>query len=195
METRKSSSPETVLGPEEVKAFTKAKDKLFITLYRKRATYFKRWLRVTDRYFTALEQKDRTIEDIQRNFINDVIEKYAKRIEHRKERFKQKFQHAVSDDGKTIPFLNDMDVLIWPESRAHREALIRKEKEYHQKNQELNPDTKILQEKPVSEEGTPLGVVMQARDSSEDWESQGEESDTRSYVPFSMIHLLLWSVH
>ncbi|RAO68342.1 uncharacterized protein BHQ10_004354 [Talaromyces amestolkiae] len=180
METRKSSSPDTVLGPEEVEAFSKAKDKLFITLYRKRATYFKRWLRVTDRYFTALEEHDRTIENIQRNFIDDVIDKYAMRIEHRKERFKNKFRHAVSDDGKTLPFLNGMDLLIWPKNRAHREELIEKENEYHQKNQKINPDTQ-MQKKPVSE-GTPLdgNAAVQAQGGSEDWERQAEESDTGS---------------
>lgn len=185
METRKSSSPDTVLGPEEAKEFSDAKDKLFITLYRRRATYFNRWVKVTDKYFTALEEGNLRSVDRQTRFIDEVIEKYAKKTEHRRENFKAKFRHAVSDDGRTIPFLGYMDVLIRPQSRAHREILIEKENEYHKLNQVINPDTKIQQEKSAPEKGTtPGSATAQAEDSSEDWKSEAGETDAESYVPF-----------
>jgi hypothetical protein len=191
METRKSSSPDTVLSPEEVKEFSDAKDKLFITLYRRRATYFNRWVEVTDKYFTVLEEGNLRSVDKQTRFIDEVIEKYAKRTEHRREKFKAKFRHAVSDDGRTIPFLDDLDVLIWPQNRAHREILIEKENEYHRLNQVINPDTIIPQEKSAPEQGTtPGSATAQAEDSSEDWKSEAGEADAESYVPFLHICIL-----
>jgi hypothetical protein len=143
METRKSSSPDTVLGSEDVKAFAAAKDELFIYLYQKRTTYFNRWLEVTENYFNALDKGDQISMDKQAKSIDDVIEKYTKRTERRRRKFKANFQHAVSDDGETIPFLNGMDVLIWPQDTSHRKALIQKEDEYRQLNQVINPDTRI----------------------------------------------------
>lgn len=143
METRKSSSPDTVLGSEDVKAFDAAKDELFIYIYQKRPVYFNRWLEVTKNYFRALDKGDQITVDKQARFIDEVIEKYAIRTEKRRRKFKAKFQHAVSDDGETIPFLNGMDVLIWPQDTSHRTALIQKEDEYRQLNQVINPDTRI----------------------------------------------------
>lgn len=190
METRKSSSPETVLGAEDIKAFSEAKNKLFITLYRRRATYFKRWRIVTMRYFTTLENLNPPSEGTLKKLtddVNDVIEKYAARTERRRENFKASFRHAVSDDGKTIPFLKGMDVLIWPDSKAHRKDLIENENLYHQENQRINPDTKVEQGNPQSD--------AQEQDRSGDWESQAGESDASSYVPFSILDSLLLPTH
>ncbi|EEA24833.1 hypothetical protein TMatcc_007934 [Talaromyces marneffei ATCC 18224] len=197
MATRNSSSPKSVkseLSPAEVRELEQAKDKLFIQIYMKRRVYFKRWRTVTLRYFAAIDKGKENAKRLQEDNIDDVITRYAKRIKDKRDKFIKKYSFETADDDETIRYLDGMDTLVKPVDRTHRKALIRKEGEYREKNQTLNPDTKIPPEKSSSEGGTPPGnVPAQGEESSYedehvpaagDWKSQAGDSDAESV--FSM---------
>lgn len=195
MEQRNVSSPKSVksqLSPEEVRQLDQAKDELFVQLYRKRRIYFERWRKVTLMYFAAIERGKKNAEMLQEDNIADVIERYNDRIARKRNAFKERFPYETADDNETIRYLDGLDKLVKPENRSHRKALIRKEKEYHEKNQILNPNTRIPQE----------DAALQAEESSydddqaplaADWKSEAGVSDTESYeilflIPFGLHH-------
>lgn len=195
MEQRNVSSPKSVksqLSPEEVRQLDQAKDELFVQLYRKRRIYFERWRKVTLMYFAAIERGKKNAEMLQEDNIADVIERYNDRIARKQNAFKDRFPYETADDNETIRYLDGLDQLVKPENRSHRKALIRKEKEYHEKNQILNPNTRIPQE----------DAALQAEESSydddqaplaADWKSEAGVSDTESYetiflIPFGLQH-------
>ncbi|EED18610.1 hypothetical protein TSTA_123430 [Talaromyces stipitatus ATCC 10500] len=136
MEERNSSSPETVIPPEVTRAYDELKNEAFIQIYCKRSTYFKRWRKMTKKYFKAVNENNQP-----------AIKRYDKRIESKRQKFIERFKYAELDN-KTVPSLLDIDVLKFPQNVNHRRELIKQEDEYKAKNQQLNPDTTISNEEP-----------------------------------------------
>lgn len=182
METRKSSSsPDTVLGPEEVKAFEAAREELFIQIFRKREKYFQRWREVTLKYFAAIDKGMEEAKNKHEVNIADVIERYARRIKERRGKFIKRYSYELVNDDGTLPYLDGLDKLVKPVDRSHRKDLIRKEGEYRAKNRRLNPDTRISQENPSSDDGTPPGnATLQEEDSSYEDEQVPAAADWKS---------------
>ena len=189
--TRNSSSPDSVkteLSPEEVEELDQAKDELFIQIYRKRQVYFERWRKVTLKHFSAVELHNKDAAKVQEEKVMDVIERYTNRINKRRENFTKKYPFEKVGEDKTLKYLNGLDKLVKPCDRLHRRHLIKKEREYHEKNQKLNPDTMIPQEDTSSHDGTPPANAIQGQEDSpcedeeahaaSDWESASGLSNT-----------------
>lgn len=170
METRNSSSPKSVksqLSAEEVRQWNQARDELFIRIYQKRKVYFKRWREVTSKYFAAIDKDMENAKNKHEVNIANVIERYAERTQERREKFIKRYSYDLVNDDGTLPYLDGLDKLVKPVDKHHRRALIEKQREYDAKNQRLNPDTKIPQENPASDDGAPPGnATLQEEDSS-----------------------------
>lgn len=181
METRKSSSADTVLGPEEVKAWEAARDELFIQIFQKRKRYFERWQDVTLKYFAAIDKRMEKAKNFHEDNIADVIKRYSNKIKERRDNFIASHSYEILDDDGTLQYLDGLDKLVKPADRPHRKSLIRKERVYRAKNQRLNPDTKIPQEYPASDDDTPPGnASQQAEDSSNENEQGPAAADWKS---------------
>ena len=143
METQRSSSPQSVLSAEEVKQWNRARDELFIQIYRRRGVYFQRWREVTLKYFAASDKGVENAKKVHENNIADVIERYANKIKKRRDKFIKNYSYELVNGDGTIPYLDGLDKLVKPVDRSHRKDLIRKEREYREKNEQLNPNTKV----------------------------------------------------
>ena len=82
-----------------------------------------------------------------------------------------------------------LDKLVKPVDRSHRKDLISKEREYRQKNEQLNPDIKASQGVSAPNDGNPPGNATQEAEESSyedelpaaaDWKSEAGDSDTDS---------------
>lgn len=141
MQAKQSSTPNTILGPEETLKYKEAQENLFLYVYKKRETYFKRWRKVTLRYFDAVEKNSTEGKEKQTKAIEEAIQKYSDRIKERKEKFLTKFPFTITDANNGIVFLEGMDILVFPESRDERRSLIEKEEDYHKRNESINQTT------------------------------------------------------
>ncbi|PCH00135.1 Hypothetical protein PENO1_047940 [Penicillium occitanis (nom. inval.)] len=189
METQNSSSPQSVLSAEEVKQWNRARDELFIQIYRRRGVYFQRWREVTLKYFAAIDKGMENAKKVHENNIADVIERYANKIKKRRDKFIKSYSYELVNDDGTLSYLDGLDKLVKPVDRSHRKDLIRKEREYREKNERLNPDTKVLQGISVPNDGNPPGNATQEAEESSyedelpaaaDWKSEAGDSDTDS---------------
>lgn len=189
MEAQNSSSPQSVLSAEEVKQWNRARDELFIQIYPKRKVYFQRWREVTLKYFAASDKGMETAKKDQEDNIADVIERYANRIKKKRDKFIKSYSYELVNGDGTLPYLDGLDKLVKPVDRSHRKDLIRKEREYREKNEQLNPDTKVSQGISGPNDGnSPGNATQEAEESSyedelpaaADWKSEAGDSDTDS---------------
>lgn len=105
-------SPNTVMSPKEVEEYEKAKVELFINLFHKRETYYKRWFTVTGKHFTCLSRFSIESRKYETD-MDDVIKKCDNSTMRRKKEFAGMYHFDLDEDGY-FSFLQGLDYLVKP---------------------------------------------------------------------------------
>jgi hypothetical protein len=174
-EDKDASTPETVLGPDQVREIDHDKRELYILIFRKRESYWEDWLKYTERYF-ELEQgpessaRTKRMEQCERN-IDKIINAYKRRTTRKKKMFTEKWPYELVNN-EFFPFLDGMDILVKAKTWEDCVALVEKHEEYRAENEKINPSTPACTPK---EEATTRDIDAMSVSS---WEGSASASES-----------------